>query len=115
MLDLTIAVNERFKVGDTYQEKASFIDCVAWSQKAELISQHFKKGDQILVEGRLEQETWEDQKTGQKRSKLKVVVDNFSFVGTKKQKPGDDGAGDMFSKPVEVGASASTDGEDVPF
>lgn len=116
VMDLNIAVNERFKVGESYQEKTTFIDCTVWSTKAEVIAQHFNKGDSILVEGRLEQETWEDQKTGQKRSKLKVVVDNFSFAGGKKKQQSDEEtSGDLFSQPVGAGAGKQSDSSDVPF
>ena len=62
------------------QQTSNFIDCVAWEKSGETINQYMKKGDAILVEGELRQERWED-KSGQKRSKLKMTVYQFQFLG----------------------------------
>lgn len=62
------------------QEQTSFIDVEAWGRRAELISDHLHKGDPLLVEGRLKQDRWQDEE-GQNRSKVKVVVENFQFIG----------------------------------
>lgn len=67
------------------KEEVAFIDCDAFGRTAENIGQYFKKGSPIYVEGRLKLDTWDDKASGQKRSKLGVVVDNFQFVGAKEQ------------------------------
>lgn len=81
-----IAVNRRWKneVGEQ-KEEVTFVDCVAWAKTADLIAQYFRKGDPIYVEGRLTQESWDDKTSGQKRTKTKVTVESFQFVGGKKQ------------------------------
>ena len=61
-------------------EKATFVECEAWDRLAENITKFFHKGEPILIRGRLDMETWEDKATHAKRSKLKVVVETFSFV-----------------------------------
>ena len=71
--NITIAVNG-FKDGDT-----SFIDLVLFGKTAEVASKYISKGQQIGVTGRLKQESWEDKTSGQKRSKLVVVVENLQL------------------------------------
>jgi single-strand DNA-binding protein len=77
----SVAVNRNYKDGSGEQkENVSFFDCSAWGKSGELIAQYAKKGSGILVSGRLEQRSWED-KEGQKRSRVEIVVEDFNFVG----------------------------------
>ena len=77
----SVAVNRNYKDSSgANQESVSFIDCSAWGRAAEIIAQYAKKGSGILVSGRLEQRSWED-KEGQKRSRVEIVVEDFNFVG----------------------------------
>src|SRR5262245_59554029 len=77
----TLAVNRTYsgEAGEK-KEEVSFIDVDAWARQAEVIAQYLKKGRPVLVEGRLKQDTWEDKNTHQKQSKLKVVLESFSFL-----------------------------------
>jgi len=79
---LGLAVNRSYKTdtGET-KEEVTFIDIDAWGKQAELIGQYLKKGNPLFVEGRLRLDQWDDKNTGQKVSKLKVVMENFQFVG----------------------------------
>lgn len=78
----TVAVNRTYKDSSgTNQESVSFIDCSAWSKPGEIINQYAKKGTGILVSGRLEQRSWEDKTTGQKRSRVEIIVEEFNFLG----------------------------------
>lgn len=80
--NFTVAVNRVFRSGDgNQQEQTSFIDCVAWGRMGETIAQYVKKGSGIIVSGRIEQRSWEDKTTGQRRSRTEIIVDDFSFVG----------------------------------
>jgi single-strand DNA-binding protein len=65
-------------------EEVDFFDISAWRELGETIANYKKKGDPILVEGRLQYRTWEAQ-DGSKRSKVDVVADNVQFLG----RPGD--------------------------
>jgi single-strand DNA-binding protein len=65
---------------DGRNDDVNFFDCEAFGKSAELINQHLGKGRQILVDGRLKQDRWEDKESGQKRSKVVVVVENFQFL-----------------------------------
>lgn len=76
-----MAVNRKYKTDAGEQEEVTFIDIDAWGKQAELIGQYLKKGNPLFVEGRLKLEQWDDKNTGQKVSKLKVVMENFQFVG----------------------------------
>lgn len=78
--NFSLAVNRTWKGADgNQQESVSYIDCVAWGRTGEVIAQYIQKGRPILVSGRLDQRSWEQD--GQKRSKVEVVVEDFNFVG----------------------------------
>lgn len=76
----SLAVNRR---RGRDNEEVSYIDCTAWDKTAEFVSKWFSKGKPIFIEGRLQQDRWEDKNTGEKRSKLIVVADRAGFVGGK--------------------------------
>ena len=77
-----IGINRTWKneAGET-KEEATFVDVDAFGRTAEVIGQYLKKGRPILMEGRLRLDQWDDKQTGQKRSKLGVVVEGFQFLG----------------------------------
>ena len=84
-------------IGDTYKtkdgekrEETTFVDCDAWGRTAEVMCQYLTKGSPVLVEGRLKFDQWQD-KDGNKRSKLKVVIEKFEFIGGRGE--GDQGGG----------------------
>ena len=78
----SVAVNRVFRDSSGSQkEDVSFIDCSAWGKLGEMISQYAKKGSGVLVSGRLSQRTWEDKNSGQKRSRVEIVVEDFNFTG----------------------------------
>lgn len=75
-----LAVNRRYKTQDGQShEEVTFVDCDAWGRTAEVMAQYLKKGRPVFIEGRLKLDQWQDQQ-GNKRSRLKVVVENFQFV-----------------------------------
>lgn len=111
--NFTIAVNRTFRGGDgEQQEQTSFIDCVAWGRSGETIAQYVKKGSGLIVSGRIEQRSWEDKTSGQRRSRVEIVVDDFSFVG------GGDGGGSGrsggSSRPSAAKASAPAEDDFTP-
>ena len=58
----------------------SYFDCVVWGKLAEVLKQYAGKGKQLMVEGRLEQSTWDGQ-DGKKQSKIRIRVENFQLLG----------------------------------
>lgn len=71
-----LAVNNPYKKDDVL-----FVDIVAFNKTADVIERFTKKGDAILVEGRLQLEQWDDKATGQKRSKHSIAADSVQFMG----------------------------------
>lgn len=100
---LGLAVNRSYKTdsGET-KEEVTFIDIDAWGKQAELIGQYLRKGSPLFVEGRLKFDQWDDKNTGQKTSKLRVVMENFQFVGGPRS--GEGGGGPGPSGPPSGGA-----------
>lgn len=77
--NFSLAVNRTWRGQDgSQQEAVSYIDCVAWGKPGEIIAQYVQKGRPLLVSGRLDQRSWEQD--GQKRSKVEVIVEDFNFI-----------------------------------
>ena len=91
MGDLSLATNRtwRDKRTNELQEKTTFVNITVWGQQAETCKKYLAKGREIMVEGRLELDQWEDKETGKNRSKLYVVADRIQFLGGR----GEGGAG----------------------
>jgi len=90
VVNFTIAVNRDYIKANGEKDKiTSFINCEAWDSGAETIAESLKKGDLVMVEGSLRNDTWE--KDGVKHSSLKVRVNNFSKItklsGNKSEEP----------------------------
>ena len=107
-----LAVNRRFaKEGE---QQADFINIVAWSKTAEFVSKYFKKGQQVVVVGRLQIRSWEDEQ-GQKRYITEVVAEEAHFADSKR----DDASATEFEN--TFGSSAVnteyeiTSSDDLPF
>jgi single-strand DNA-binding protein len=78
---ISLAINRtwRSESGET-KEEVTFVEVDAFRRQAETIGQYLKKGRPILIEGRLKLDQWEDKQTGQKRSRLGVVMETFQFL-----------------------------------
>lgn len=85
-----MAINRKWKseTGEM-KEEVTFVEIDAFGRQAEVVAQYMKKGRPFLVEGRLKLDQWEDKNTHQKQSKLKVVLEGFSFIDSR----GGDGGG----------------------
>ncbi len=100
-----MAVNNGF--GDN--KKTVFVDITAWGKTAEFVSTYFKKGDPILVEGRLDFDSWTS-KEGEKKSKLYVTAEKVNFAGGKKD---NDNSATVAEDKKENNLAVNT--EDIPF
>ncbi len=77
-----LAINNSYTKADGQKvEETTFVDVTLWGKPAEIVGEHCRKGKQMLFEGRLKTDSWEDKETGKKRSKMNVVADSFQFVG----------------------------------
>ncbi len=93
--NFSLAINRAWTSKDGQQQDAvDYFDCVAWAKGGEIIAQYAKKGSKILVSGRLQTRTWEDQ-NGAKRKSIDIIISDFNFL--------DSGSG---------GSSYSSDKED---
>ena len=72
-----IATNRKYKAGEEIKEEVQFHNIVAFGKQAELINQYVKKGNLLLVIGRLQTRSWE--KDGQKRFRTEIVVEEMQF------------------------------------
>jgi len=94
--DISLAVNDRRKTqSGEWIDEVTFVDVTVWGRWAEVVCEYASKGSQLLVEGRLKQDTWESE--GQKRSKLKVIGERTMLLGARGGNRGsggyDDGGG----------------------
>lgn len=125
-----LAINRTFKMesGET-REEVTYIDVEAWGKQGETIAKYVTKGRPLFVEGRLRLDQWEDKNTKEKRSRVKVVLENFQFLGDSRGGGGGGGGAsepgvdqtvspERHSPPARGGgkpAPAENLDEDVPF
>lgn len=111
--DISIAVNRKWKDQDNQmKEETTFVDLTAFGKTAELAQQYLSKGSSCYFEGRLNLETWEDKTTQQKRTKIKVIIENMQFLGSKKD------SGNSPQSAAKSGnspQSAADDDDSIPF
>jgi single-strand DNA-binding protein len=95
-----IAASRRFTKSDGQKSQdTTFVDVDAWRRLGEICSQFLKKGRQVLIMGSLHLDEWTDQKTQQKRSKLKIIARDVQFLWPKEEggdiEPGDASEAEM--------------------
>ena len=124
--DLGLAVNRQYTPeGGEKREEVTFVDVVLWARLAEIAGEYLKKGRPVLIEGRLQLDSWDDKQSGQKRSKLRVIGETMQLLGGR---PGAGGEGNegMSSGGSAGGRSSSApppraarppepDDDDIPF
>lgn len=92
--EIGLAVNRSWfdKNANQKREEVTFVDVTLWGRTAEIAGEYLGKGRQVLIEGRLQLDQWDDKESGQKRSKLRVVCENLTMLGSR-QDGGSGGAG----------------------
>ncbi|WP_314393377.1 single-stranded DNA-binding protein [Leptotrichia shahii] len=86
------------------KDEAEFIDCIVWEKTAETIAEYFRKGRKILVQGRLNVSSYEQ--NGEKRKSTKVVVNSFEFVENSGN--GNNGSGYQQNQPYNGNSGSSS-------
>jgi single-strand DNA-binding protein len=108
------------------REDVTFVDVTLWGRTAEIAGEYAKKGRPVMIEGRLQLDSWDDKQSGQKRSKLKVVGESLHLIGSR---PGGSGGGESeeadrparssgakpSAPPPAKSASAEPDDDEIPF
>jgi len=113
VVDFGLAINRNWTGKDgEKKEETCFVDCRAFAKTAETINKYLTKGRPVFVEGRLSFSSWEAQ-DGSKRSKLRVTVENFQFIGS----AGGSGGGGGGAKPAAAAPAANDvpSDDDIPF
>ena len=113
-----LAVSRKYTQNGETKEQVCFVDITAWGRTAEIVNEYAKKGKPILVEGRLDYQTWE--KDGQKRSKHEVVAENIQLLGARDgASAGGGGGGESRRGGAAGGGEAAAGGEadfdSIPF
>ncbi len=118
--ELGLAINNVFISKGEKREETTFVDIEAWGPQGDAINKYMKKGRPLFVEGRLKFDSWQT-KEGEKRSKLRVVLDRFQFIdggqgGGRGQGGGADNGGGEIS-PQDFGVEPPPAGgeSEVPF
>lgn len=101
-----LAVNRTYKG----KEEVMFIDIVVFGKQAENLQAYVTKGSPLLVEGRLSQNSWEQD--GVKRSKHEIIVENFQFIGSRRDRNDDQ---PMHNSGNFAPSSEGDDDDDIPF
>jgi single-strand DNA-binding protein len=123
----SLAVNRRKRSGDTWEEEASFFDLALFGKRAEGLNQYLTKGQQVAVEGSLQQDRWEQD--GKNRSKVKIITNNIQLLGSSRGGGGGGnfqqngrGSGDDFNSSRDGGDKFQSDSnysvdfeDDIPF
>ena len=108
--DISLALNDRRKQGEEWVDVVSFIDVTLFGRTAEVAATYLSKGKEVIVSGRLKQETWEDRDSGAKRSKVKVICEKLIMTGDKS-----DGGGERQSPQSSQYVPSAGEHEDTPF
>jgi len=116
VLNFTVAITRKFKDANG-ERQSDFINCVAFRQTAEFISNYFKKGNMISVDGTIQTRTWDDNE-GKRHYVTEVVVGDAGFVESKREMDSGASAREVASEtlpdmPAEFGTDVTDD--DLPF
>lgn len=114
----SLATSERWTGQDGQkQESTTWHNIVSWGRQAEVMKEYLTKGQQVYIEGRIDNRSYED-KEGQKKYRSEVVVQNFQFLGSRGEGAGSGGGGSVSSgasagMPPE--SQAGPEDDDLPF
>ena len=92
IVEFGIATNRHWTKDGQKQEEVTFVDCVSFGKQAETLNKYMKKGRPLFVEGRLKLDSWTAQ-DGSKRSRMRVVIETFQFLGSGQGGQGGQGGG----------------------
>ncbi len=125
--NLGIAVNRSRKDAEgEYIDEVSFFDVTVWGNYGSLVARKVKKGDHITVQGRLEQQRWEDAETGSKRSKVILIAEQIDGAAMYRSKdedadvsptaaPASDAPADSVAPSGDAAPAATPTEDDIPF
>ena len=114
-----LAVNRRFKDSTgAWKEEATFVDVTIFGKRGEAFAKYHDKGKPAFIEGSLRLDTWDDKQTGEKKSKLYVVGDDWQFVGAgggAREVTSDESGGAGGYAAADAGPGETLDSDEAPF
>jgi single-strand DNA-binding protein len=106
----TLATADRAKdASGNWVDKTEWHNLVAFQRTAEIVRDYVKKGTQLFIEGKIQQRSWDDKESGQKRYKTEILVNELSLLG---RPGGSSGEGSGYSKSSSTTASAPASAPD---
>lgn len=109
ILEFSVATSETYKG----TKKTTWHNCKAFGKRADTMAQYFAKGSEILLWGRIELEKWEN-KEGEKRSRVSIVVNSFDFCGKKGERQEASAGETPPANQAEAGVADSGPAEETP-
>lgn len=117
-----LAINRKWRdETGAERDEVTYVDIEAWGKQADAIAKYCTKGRPLYVEGRLRLDQWEDKTTKEKRSRMKVVLETFQFLGDGKRSESAPSPNSQTQSPSTPAPRAATPNaqenldEDVPF
>ena len=90
--NLSLATTDRQKQGEEWVDKTEWHNLVAFQRTAEVVRDYVKKGSQIMVEGKIQTQSWDDKESGQKKSKTVIFIYELTLLGGGKDRENGSGA-----------------------
>lgn len=109
----SVAVNRRFK-NQAGEYETDFFNCSAFASTADFVEKYFKRGQEILVQGRLQQRSWETE-TGEKRYAVDIVAEQVEFCGSKSDNSQNDEEPNVNQAELEVNVVENNSDDSLPF
>ena len=81
---ISIANNRSYTSGGEKREEVNYFNATAWGKRAEVLAQYARKGSQLAISGSLKQRTW-DGTDGKKQSAIDITIEDFQFLGGKRE------------------------------
>ena len=107
---LNVAVNNRTKKGDEYVDEPCFLEAKIFGKMANVIKDYTSKGSQVLISGKIAQESWTDNQ-GNKKSKYVIICESVNLLDNKKQTQGSSSNAKASKAPKEI----VTNDDEIPF
>lgn len=110
VLNFSMATNRSYKQGDEWKDEVTFHNIVAW-RSAEQLAKRIKKGTRLIVEGRVQNRSWDDAETGQKRYKTEINADDVILIARYEGANDDDSASSSSSSSDSKSSASSSKGK----
>ena len=114
VVNFTVAVDRDIKNKETGERETDFLDVVAWRYTADYVSKYCTKGNQVVVDGRLQIRSWTD-KDGNKRKNAEIQAENIYIAGKKNEDTGHNDTASTPAEKVDTPVNDSEDEGDLPF